>query len=150
MLLVHSYCPASAGASEVKERVAVRVTVLRGVGVSLSHLNPLSTSGTSSDSSPIRSHVRENVCPSIGDPLGVISSVSGGTASICNNYIQLKYALPGLPVTSIVNSSLLTVLPLLIASHTYCPLLEGEVCLRGVKERVADVSPDISVLSLRH
>ena len=55
-----------------------------------------------------------------------------------------------LPITSIVILPLLTVLPLLIASHTYCPLLEGEVCLRGVKERVADVSPDRGELSLRH
>ena len=51
-------------------------------GVSLSHLNLLSTSATSSDSSPIRSHVREYVCPSVGDPLGVMTSVSGGTISM--------------------------------------------------------------------
>ena len=55
-----------------------------------------------------------------------------------------------LPVTSITILSLLTVLPLLIASHTYCPLLEGVVCVRGVKERVADVSPDRGVLSFSH
>ena len=55
-----------------------------------------------------------------------------------------------LPITFIVTLSLVIVLPLLIASHTYCPLLEGVVCLRGVKERVADVSPDRGELSLRH
>ena len=46
------------------------------VGVSLSHL--IVDVATSSDSSPIRSHVREYVCASVGDPLGVMTSVSGG------------------------------------------------------------------------
>ena len=78
MLLVHSYCPALAGLSEVKERVGFRKTSLWNVGVSLSHLNLLSTSGTSSDSSPARLHVREYACPSIGDSLGVMTSDSGG------------------------------------------------------------------------
>ena len=79
MLLVHSYCPVSATISAgVKVRVESRIRELWKVGVSLSHLNLLSTSGTSSDSSPIRPHVREYVCPSIGDPLGVMTSVSGG------------------------------------------------------------------------
>ena len=55
-----------------------------------------------------------------------------------------------LPITFIVTLSLVIVLPLLIASHTYSPLLECVVCLRGVKERVADVSPDRGELSLRH
>ena len=55
-----------------------------------------------------------------------------------------------LPVTFMATLTLLTVLPLLIPSHTYCPLLEGVVCLRGVKERVADVSPDRGELSLSH
>ena len=54
------------------------------VGVSLSHLNLLSTSATSSDSSPKRSHVSEYVCPSIGDPLGVMTSVSGGAIIMHN------------------------------------------------------------------
>ena len=44
-------------------------------------------------------------------------------------------------VTVTVKLALLTVLPLLIASQMYCPLLVGGVCLRGVKERVSDVSP---------
>ena len=48
------------------------------VGVSLSHLKLDAV--TSSDSSPTRSHVREYVCPSIGDPLGVM--ISGGTVAI--------------------------------------------------------------------
>ena len=55
-----------------------------------------------------------------------------------------------LPVTSIVTLLLLTVLPFLVASHTYCPSLEGIVCLRGVKERAADVSPDRGELFLSH
>ena len=75
---MHSYCPALAGLSEVKERVGLRVTSLWNDGVSLSHLNLLSTSATFSDSTPARLHVREYVCPSIGDPLGVMTSVSGG------------------------------------------------------------------------
>ena len=105
---------------------------------------------TSSNSSPIRSHVREYVSPSIGGPLGVMTSVSGGTdikkisiVSGCALYTKL-------PITSRLTLALLTVLLLLIASHTYCPLLEGVVCLRGLKERVADVSPDRGVLSLSH
>ena len=53
-------------------------------------------------------------------------------------------------VTIIVTLSLLTVLPLLIASQMYCPLLVGEVCLRGVKERVADVSSASVKLFLIH
>ena len=46
------------------------------VGVSLSHL--ILDAVTSSDSSPIRSHVSEYVCPSEGDPLCVMTSTSGG------------------------------------------------------------------------
>ena len=84
MLFVHSYCPSSAVVSGLKEIVGLRVMELRNDGVSLSHLNVLLISVTSSSSSPIRSHVREYVCPSIGDPLGVMTSVSGGTISIHN------------------------------------------------------------------
>ena len=54
------------------------MSIWGGVGVSLSHL--ILDVLTSSDSSPIKSHVREYVCPSIGDPSGVMTSVSGGTA----------------------------------------------------------------------
>ena len=55
-----------------------------GVGVTLSHL--ILDAVTSSDSSPIRSHVREYVCPSKGGPLVVMTSVSGGavlTITVC-------------------------------------------------------------------
>ena len=38
----------------------------------------------------------------------------------------------------------------LVTSQVYWPLLDGEVCLRGVKERVADASPLRSSLSLNH
>ena len=53
-------------------------------------------------------------------------------------------------VAEISKASLSTVLPLLVASQVYWPLLDGEVCLRGVKERVADVSPLRSTPFLRH
>ena len=52
-----------------------------GVGIILSHL--ILAAVTASDSSPIRSHVRENVSPSLGGPLGVMTSVSGGAVSMC-------------------------------------------------------------------
>ena len=42
----------------------------------LSHLNVCSV--TASDSSPTTSHVSEYVCPSIGVPVGVMTSVSVG------------------------------------------------------------------------
>ena len=124
-----------------------------GVGVTLSHL--ILDAVTSSDSSPMRSHVREYVYPSIGDPLGVMTSVSGDavltiTYTVCIKFIHMRLSLHDLPVTLIVTLTLLTVFPILVASHTYCPLLEGIVCLRGVKERVADVSPDRGELSLSH
>ena len=54
------------------------------MGVSLSHLNLLLV--TFSNSSPARSQVREYVCPSIGDPVGVMSSVKGGTIKIMTLY----------------------------------------------------------------
>ena len=55
------------------------------VGVSLSHL--ILVAVTSSNSSPIRSHVREYVCPSIGDPLGVMTSVNGGAVYNLHNNV---------------------------------------------------------------
>ena len=74
-----------------------------------------------------------------------MTSVSGGAVLtnkaayiIMHSMTDYKF---DLPTTSTVTLLLLTVLPLLIASHTYCPLLEGAVRLRGVKERVADISP---------
>ena len=118
------------------------------VGVSLSHL--ILDVVTSSDSSPMRSHVKEYVCPSIGDPLGVMPSVSGGTVVTNCDGCYYEMTNSNLPVTSIVALLLLMVFPLLVTSHTYYPLLEGVVCLRGVKERVADVSPDRGELYLRH
>ena len=66
--------------SGVKDRVVSRRIPRRNVGVSLSHLNLLSV--TFNNSPPARSHVREYVCPSIGDPVGVMSSVKGGTIMI--------------------------------------------------------------------
>ena len=119
-------------------------------GVILSHLNLLSSSGTSSDPSPIRPHVREYVCPSVGDALGVMTSVSGGTISMCISLSYYNMTNSNLPVTTIVTLLLVAVRPSLVASHTYSPLLEGSVCLRGVKERVADVSPDTAEPSLSH
>ena len=53
------------------------------MGVILSHL--ILVAVTSSDSSPIRSHVREYVCPSISDPLDVMIRVSGGAEKECIN-----------------------------------------------------------------
>ena len=54
-------------------------------------------------------------------------------------------------VTEISKSSLSTVLPLLVASQVYWPLLDGEVSLRGVRERVleSDVS-SVCILFLNH
>ena len=71
-----------------------------GVGVSLSHL--ILDAVTSSDSSPIKSHVREYVCPSIGDPLGVMTSVSGGTVSMCINVYTGVYIILARGLTSIL------------------------------------------------
>ena len=79
-----------------------------------------------------------------------MTSVSGGAVAINCDGRYYEMTNSNLPVTSIVTLLLMAVLPLLIASHTYCPLLEGVVCLRGVKERVADVSPDRGELFLRH
>ena len=79
-----------------------------------------------------------------------MTSVSGGAVStiynVYNYYISETQT--DLPVTVIVALSLVTVLPLFVASHTYSPLLDGE--LRGVKERVSDVSPDRGVVFLSH
>ena len=66
----------------MKERVASRRMPFWGVGVSLSHLNLLPILGTSRDSSPIKSHVREYASPSIGCPVGVIASVNGGAVCV--------------------------------------------------------------------
>ena len=108
-------------------------------GVSLSHLNLLLL--TASDSSPIRSHDREYACPSLAaGPLGVIASVNVGAVLMKEFQLRQKF-LTDLLVTEISKASLLTVLLLLVASQVYWPLLDGEVCLRGVKEKVADVSP---------
>ena len=57
ILVVHLYWPPSIRLSGVKERVAVRWIPCWNVGVSLSHL--IFVAVTASDSSPIRSQVRE-------------------------------------------------------------------------------------------
>ena len=58
------------------------------LGVSLSHL--ILVADTASDSSPIRSHVREYVCPSLGGPLVEKTSVNGG-AIICKQNSVCMY-----------------------------------------------------------
>ena len=59
----------------------------RFMGVSLSHLILLSV--TSSDSSPIRLHVREYVCPSIENPFAAMTRVSGGAVFLMNEAVHM-------------------------------------------------------------
>ena len=77
MVVVHLYWPASPTVSELKEMVAVWRMAFSGVGVTLSQRKLSEV--TPSDSSPTTSHVSEYVCPSIGVPVGVMTSVSSGT-----------------------------------------------------------------------
>ena len=74
--MVHLYWPPSSRLSGLKERVAPLRNSIMKLGVSLSHL--ILVAVTASDSSPVRSHVREYVCPSLGGPLFVKTSVNGG------------------------------------------------------------------------